>query len=217
MPPRSRNADATRQRLVAAALELFGRKGFEATSTREIADAAKTNIGSIAYHFGGKAGLQEACGEAIVARLKTVIGDVPRDDAALSPDAALARFEAVLSAMVRFLVIGEGARPFVAFILREMSEPSRALDRIYTELFEPLHRHACRLWGAATGADPDSEETRIAVFALIGQALYFRIGRTVVVRRLDWQDIGEAQGRMILDRILGNLRALVATARERHR
>ena len=50
-------ADATRLALVMAALKLFGRQGFDGTSTREIATAANANIGSIAYHFGGKDGL----------------------------------------------------------------------------------------------------------------------------------------------------------------
>ncbi|WP_292390795.1 TetR family transcriptional regulator, partial [Mesorhizobium sp.] len=46
-------ADQTRAALVQAALKLFGRQGFDGTSTREIAAEAKANIGSIAYHFGG--------------------------------------------------------------------------------------------------------------------------------------------------------------------
>jgi AcrR family transcriptional regulator len=42
--------------LIHAALQLFGSKGFDATSTREIAGMAKANIGSIAYHFAGREG-----------------------------------------------------------------------------------------------------------------------------------------------------------------
>ena len=35
----------------------FGEKGFAATSIREIAALAGSNIASISYHFGGKEGL----------------------------------------------------------------------------------------------------------------------------------------------------------------
>ena len=56
-------ADMTRDALVRAALKLFGRQGFDGTSTREIAAEAKANIGSIAYHFGGKEGLRAACAQ----------------------------------------------------------------------------------------------------------------------------------------------------------
>ncbi|TIX80566.1 MAG: TetR family transcriptional regulator, partial [Mesorhizobium sp.] len=56
-------ADMTRAALVRAALKLFGRQGFDGTSTREIAAEAKANIGSIAYHFGGKEGLRAAAAD----------------------------------------------------------------------------------------------------------------------------------------------------------
>ena len=45
-----------RNRLLDAALALFAEKGFAKTSTREIAQAAQTNIASISYYFGDKAG-----------------------------------------------------------------------------------------------------------------------------------------------------------------
>ncbi|RUU04606.1 TetR family transcriptional regulator, partial [Mesorhizobium sp. USDA-HM6] len=59
-------ADQTRAALVQAALKLFGRRGFDGTSTREIAAEAEANIGSIAYHFGGKEGLRAAAADFIV-------------------------------------------------------------------------------------------------------------------------------------------------------
>jgi TetR/AcrR family transcriptional regulator, regulator of cefoperazone and chloramphenicol sensitivity len=49
-----------RNRLLDAALVLFGEKGFAKTSTREIAQAAQVNIAAISYYFGDKAGLYRA-------------------------------------------------------------------------------------------------------------------------------------------------------------
>ncbi|WP_293775961.1 CerR family C-terminal domain-containing protein [uncultured Oxalicibacterium sp.] len=49
-----------RQRLLLAALRLFAEKGFSKTSTRDIAQTAGTNIASIKYYFGDKAGLYRA-------------------------------------------------------------------------------------------------------------------------------------------------------------
>lgn len=49
-----------RQRLLLAALRLFAEKGFAKTSTRDIAQTAGTNIASIKYYFGDKAGLYRA-------------------------------------------------------------------------------------------------------------------------------------------------------------
>jgi AcrR family transcriptional regulator len=47
----------TKDKILAAAKELFAQKGFDGTSTREIVNAAGVNISLIAYHFGGKENL----------------------------------------------------------------------------------------------------------------------------------------------------------------
>ena len=51
-----RKAD-TRARLIAAAAELFARKGFHAVSAEAVADAAGRTTGALYSHFGGKDGL----------------------------------------------------------------------------------------------------------------------------------------------------------------
>ena len=58
--------------MLRAGLRLFGRKGYEGTSTRELAALAKANIGSIAYHFGGKEGLHLACADFIVETIQAI-------------------------------------------------------------------------------------------------------------------------------------------------
>lgn len=73
-----------RERLLAAATELFARQGFEQTTTRQIADLAKSNIAAIKYYFGDKQGLIIAVMEA--ARAKIVDGGTlmvvtPQEDA----------------------------------------------------------------------------------------------------------------------------------------
>src|SRR4051812_24113332 len=50
----------SRERLLLSAMRLFAEQGFARTSTREIALAAGTNIASISYYFGDKAGLYRA-------------------------------------------------------------------------------------------------------------------------------------------------------------
>lgn len=51
----------TRGRIVSAALELFSSLGYDAVSTRKIAEIAKCNIASLNYHFGSKKKLYYAC------------------------------------------------------------------------------------------------------------------------------------------------------------
>jgi len=57
---RTRDRDAKEQALIVAALKLFASKGYDATTTREIATCAGCAEGLIHKYFGGKAGLLSA-------------------------------------------------------------------------------------------------------------------------------------------------------------
>ena len=59
-PKRTRNRAAKKHALMFAALSLFASKGYESTTTREIAAAAGCAEGLIHRYFRGKAGLLEA-------------------------------------------------------------------------------------------------------------------------------------------------------------
>lgn len=52
--PRRSNGEATRKRLVAEATQLFAERGYEATSLRQIANAARVDLATLKYHFGDK-------------------------------------------------------------------------------------------------------------------------------------------------------------------
>lgn len=207
---RSGMSQQTREALVAAGLKLFGSKGFEATSTRDIAAEAGANIASIAYHFGGKDGLRIACAESIVERLKQATGSAAlAGEAGFDEEAALAILENLLAMIVGFMVARPEARDIAAFMVREVTSDGPAVDIIYGEFVAPIHKALCRLWAAATGGEADSEETRIALFALVGQVIYFRIGQPLVLRRLGWESVGPREAEEIIRVLKANLRAQV--------
>ncbi|TPI69438.1 DUF1956 domain-containing protein [Mesorhizobium sp. B2-8-9] len=207
-------ADQTRAALVHAALRLFGRQGFDGTSTREIAAEAKANIGSIAYHFGGKEGLRAAAADFIVDTIQGIagqaLGGVQATAAPLDPEAAQAQLFAALERMVGFVVASPQAGEIVQFVLRELSHPTAALDRIYAGVFEPTHRRLCQVWEHATGEPAESEATKLTVFTMIGQVIYFRIGREAVMRRMGWHDIGNEEAAKVVAVATDNLRAMLA-------
>ncbi|KQZ93975.1 TetR family transcriptional regulator [Mesorhizobium sp. Root157] len=207
-------AEVTREALIRAALKLFGRQGFEGTSTREIAAAANANIGSIAYHFGGKEGLHAAAADYIVETVQTIaaqaLGNVQAPAMDADPEAARAQLFATLERMVLFFVVTPEAGDIAQFMLREVSQPTTALDRIYQGVFEPLHRRLCLIWEQATGEPAESERTRLTVFTLIGQVVYFRIGRDVVLKRMGWDGIGDKEADKVLGVMRDNLGAILA-------
>lgn len=209
------SGEQTRLALIEEALALFGSKGFDATSTREIAARAGVNIGSIAYHFGGKEGLREACAGHIVERMRMTIGPMLADGVSVPTgrEAALALLDAVFERMIRFVTASREAGPIVQFVLREMSQPSAAFDIVYDGVFAPVHKRLCQLWEAATGEPAESETARLAVFTLVGQVIYFRIGREAVLRRMDWGSIGSAEAEKIAEVARSNIAAILAARR----
>lgn len=209
---RPQSAEQTRQALVHAGLKLFGEKGFDGTSTRELAAAANANIGSIAYHFGSKEGLRSACADFIVETMKGMTSQaLASAGEPANADAARQQLLAALERLVAFMVASPEAGIIVQFILRELSHPTAALDIIYEGVFEPTHRRLCRIWAAATGEEAESERTKIAVFTMIGQIVYFRIGRAAVLRRMGWNDIGTPEASAIATVAGDNLAAILAS------
>jgi AcrR family transcriptional regulator len=211
------SADQTRMALVHAALKLFGTKGFDGTSTRDIAALANANIGSIAYHFGGKEGLRAACAEHIVETIRGIAGQALRagigDAAGKGAEAAQAQLFAMLEGMASFVIARPEAGEIVQFILRELSQPTAALDTIYHGVFEPTHKRLCQIWEQATGEPAESDRTKITIFTLIGQIIYFRIGREAVLRRMGWSDIGTAEASAVVEVAKDNL-ATILRARQ---
>lgn len=215
-------AEQTREALIHAALRLFGEHGFDATSTRAIAAAAKANIGSIAYHFGGKEGLRAACAQYIADQISQVagraLGDLYADPShleQLGPERAAEKLVQVVEAMVGFLVARPEAGEIVQFILRELAHPTDAIDVIYDGVFEPVHRHLCALWEAATGDPAESDYARIAVFTMIGQIIYFRIAQEPVRRRMGWEEIGPQEASSVVAVASDNLKAILEARRKR--
>jgi AcrR family transcriptional regulator len=207
--------EATRLALIHAALDLFGAEGFEAASTRAVAAAAGANLGSIAYHFGGKQGLRLACADHVIETIRGALGPTLAAAAAgpLTPAASRDLLARVVEAIVGFLVVRPEAQAIARFVVREMFEPTEAFERLYAEAFAPMHLRFCAVWAAATGAPADAPATKLATLAMLGQILYFRVGRRVAMRRLGWSDIGPGEGEAIRAILLAHLDAALTAAR----
>jgi TetR/AcrR family transcriptional regulator, regulator of cefoperazone and chloramphenicol sensitivity len=200
--------DATRQSLVEAGLRLFGLKGYEGASIRDIAGEAKTNIASIGYHFGGKDGLRRACAEHVAATIRAISSTAlagPAIPAQLSPQEARERMHLFIGRAVPFILADKRVRVMMHFMLREMAAPSIAFDIVYGGVMEPTHKRICTLWAAVTGEDAESESVRLGVFGVIGQVFYFRFGQEIVLRRMAWKDYGEREVALVVADVIAAL------------
>jgi len=66
------DAEATKRRVLDSAASLFSAKGEGNTSMRDIASGASVSLGTVHHYFGSKAGLYQACIDAMYAELLTL-------------------------------------------------------------------------------------------------------------------------------------------------
>jgi len=128
---------SSRDRILAAASRLFAERGYDATSTRAIAEAVGLNIATVAYHVGGKSDLyREVMREAHVAQRDSVeqaLTTLPADEA--SPAAARDGLHRFVDAYLGFCV----AHPDVpALWMRRWLAEGEMLSELEAEFTGPL-------------------------------------------------------------------------------
>ena len=74
-----RDAEATRRRLIAAALELFTTVGFRATTTPMLAERAGIAEGTIYRHFSGKDALLNEAYRQVQERATAIVKEIEAD------------------------------------------------------------------------------------------------------------------------------------------
>jgi AcrR family transcriptional regulator len=164
---RSRDASATRGILLAEAQRLFGQKGYERTTTREIGVAAGVDPALIARYFGSKADLYLA---AVAAdRLDDREGPVDPEEL----EAPLGGLDEVARVVLR-RTAAHGPGPLLQSLVRDDASPeirAAATARLVRRMVEPLTTEY-----AAAGADRPALRAQVAVAAVLGTGLGRSLG-----------------------------------------
>ncbi len=168
------DGEASRERLLHAALNLFAHQGFAKTSTREIAEAAGTNLASIKYYFGDKAGLYRAVFFDLQSK--------PEDEIRRYGSEAMDLRDALRGFYLGFLEPlkqGELTTLCMKLHMREMLEPTglwaEEIDQGIRPMHEALVAVLCRHVGVA---QPDDEIQRLAV-CVAALGVHLHVGRDV--------------------------------------
>jgi AcrR family transcriptional regulator len=197
-PPRG---NETRKALIAAAIDVFGHTGFDAASTRALAQAAGVNQALIGYHFGGKRGLYLAVFENIAEQMQAhmagvvdgihlQLDELPMDDSerrARALQLLLTLFDAFIE-----MLAGEAAAQWAPLVLREQQDPTEAFDLIYDSLMGRMLSLVTRLVATCSGMEEASEACRIRTLMILGHAMVFRIARGVTKRYMHWETLTPA-------------------------
>jgi AcrR family transcriptional regulator len=211
---RDRGAE-TRAQLIEAALDVFGRLGYEGASTREIAKAANANLAAIVYHFGGKEALHIAVAEhvagSILVKVGPALAKAAEPAATATPQAAQATLHLLIETMLNMLLGSAEAERWARFIIREQLQPTAAFDVIYRFMGGALTT-ATRVVAVILGS-PENETVRLRVITLLGQVLVFRVAQALVLRRMEWSAIGERERNAIKEVVHQNVDAILQGAK----
>jgi AcrR family transcriptional regulator len=189
--------------LIMAAIELFGRDGFAAASTRVISEQAGTNIASIKYYFGSKEELYKA---AVVHVAEQVRPGIEFALAAFKQGQDLAGQDSIVQArlikqlvayLLQFFLTNKDIPHFMPFVLREFFIPGPHFSIFYEAVPRQVHELLTQMIAMVDGSDPASESTIIRAHAVLGQVMMFHVGREVLFRRLDWQTYTPARVELI--------------------
>lgn len=185
--------DATRKRLIEAAIEIFGVNGFDGTSTRMLAERAQANLGAIPYYFGGKAGLYRAAAQHIADGLSAkMLATVTGVESALK-DRNLAHsqlFELLDRLMVRTfaaIVLGSAeADSWCYFIVREQMQPREGFEILYRSVMARIQRLCVTLVARILDVPEDDPRNSIRAMTIMGEIMIFRTARAATLKRLGW-------------------------------
>jgi AcrR family transcriptional regulator len=209
---------ATRARLIATAIRLFGQRGFDGASTRDIATAAALNTPALQYYFDNKEGLYVACAEHLVslgwgAMQDTVIGAERLLAEGAGDEALIEAFCAVQDRMADFL--NDAGADWLLWMAREQTGLGSACgfllgDRKVKRMLRVTRLIVARLLGGAHTA----AECLVHDMALNGHLLYFHLMRPQALRRIGWRRIDASRldliKRITREHSLSALREMVA-------
>lgn len=169
------DGEASRARLLHAAVRLFAELGYARASTRQIAAAAQVNIGAISYYFGDKAGLYRA---AFTEPMGSAKDDIPLFS---SPTMSLREaLHGLYTGFTQPLRQSEMVQQCTRLHMREMVEPTGLWAEEIDHNIRPYHEALTRVLGRHLGLDAADDDLHRLAFAVIGQGAFLFVGREII-------------------------------------
>ena len=209
-PPK--DPESTRERLLAAAGELFAEKSFHEATIAEISERAGTNVAAVNYHFRDKAKLYALVWERA---FKEAIEAYPLDGG-LPPDApAEERFGARILALLRRMFddgrLGQSAQ----ILLSEMARPTEVVDGIREEVLAPHIREMRGLLREIVGPEMTPRQVSLCQMSVINQCLALGVRRRLRRKFFGSESLAPAEVEALAEHITVFSLAGIRAVRER--
>lgn len=140
-----RNTDSldTKEKILDAAEYLFAERGFRSTSMRAITGRARVNLAAVNYHFGSKGALLDA----VIKRRIQPLNRIRRErlervrasarEKGRKPDVR-AVFHAFIEPIIFFRETKPGAKSFITFISRSLTDPDDTVRKVFVRFIRPM-------------------------------------------------------------------------------
>jgi AcrR family transcriptional regulator len=169
-----------KERLLAAAKQIFALRGFKDGTVREICGLARANVALVKYHFGGKEQLYSA---VLDSYMREVTELYPLDEGVGPDSPPQDRLRAFIRAFFkRFLSHGDPVFSGLSKLLtQEIFSPSQAFEPILEQHIKPCHE---RLVGIVRELLPDATEDLAArcAHSIEGQCVLYDFAKETMLR-----------------------------------
>ncbi|MGO4502658.1 MULTISPECIES: CerR family C-terminal domain-containing protein [unclassified Dyella] len=208
--------DETRQRIIDAAVALFGEHGYAGASTRDIAAAAGVNAPALQYYFENKEGVYRACAQFIADDIRGRFEPAMRQAAGILKGEASAAelidaFLGIHEVVLDMVLTDSQASKRRLFMVREVAgdEPLVASQLLERRLKQPLNKLRLSLLARITGTTTRDPITRIRLLTLKGQILPFFHPPGACLDALGWKEIDATKGAMLKATVMEQTRTLL--------
>jgi TetR/AcrR family transcriptional regulator, regulator of cefoperazone and chloramphenicol sensitivity len=176
-------AEATRQKLLDAAAEVFSEIGYRRATVREICARAGVNGALVNYHFGDKLELYAQVLQRLVsaARIDAVRAALNQK----APPETILR--EVIKARLRGVATGDQHGWLFRILAHEIAQPTPAMARLTDRIFRPLYSQLCEVVGALIGLPAAAEQTRLCAHSILGQIIIYVLAGPLLGRL--WPDM----------------------------
>ncbi len=187
--------EETRKRIIEASIAVFGERGYDAATTREIAQRAEVNPPALQYYFENKEGLYRACVDYMActssARFGPIIDKINAAlDAGAQGEEAIALFCLLQDTIIDHLLGSGDMRSRHLFMAREETghAPDVGIDTLRRQVGEQLNGCGTAILARLSGESAQSDMLKLKTLMLFGQVLVFHVARSKALATLGWTD-----------------------------
>jgi len=175
-------AVGTRERILEAAEDIFGSKGFKTATIRQIAGAAGANVAAVNYYFRDKQGLYNAVLEDLLtfgfSRFPSEMGSKPGDN----PEVRLRAFVRALCFRLLSTEGWGGYNGRARLVVKELTDPSSNLKAIFEHHIQPHKEILVGIVMELLGPAADRRHALDCALSIVSQCFHYVYAQPVIAR-----------------------------------